>query len=248
MAFYGIFGFDSQTVYPSLGEYLSAVKPTFAHYVAVFTHRHAWIGGNLAAIQAICEALERQGIGAIPVFSSNDASSPDFAELADLLAGIEHTGTAVMTVAYRREQIKHPLDGMGAVVPGVEKSPILALSFSNEKYPHRAPAGHSLLRVFAGGARNPDMAEKSEAEIRDILLLAVAEILGITGEPLLVSVSRWPRTMPQFHLGHLERIAKIEEILQKFPTLAVAGNAFTGVGIPHCIHSGEQAAEKVVSF
>ena len=175
-----------------------------------------------------------------------DAENAVLAELGRLLAGIEHTGTAVMTVAYRREQIAHPLDGMGAVVPGVEKSPILALSFSNEKYPHRAPEGYSLIRVFAGGARNPDMAEKSDAEIQKILLPEVSQILGITGEPCLVSVSRWPRTMPQFHLGHLERTAKIEEILQKFPTLAVAGNEFSGVGIPQCIHTGELAAEKVL--
>lgn len=182
----------------------------------------------------------------IQTAANNGDVQNNLAELARQLGEIEHTGTAIMTVAYKREQISHPLDGMGAVVPGAEKSPILALSFSNEKYPHRAPEGYSLIRIFAGGARNPDMAEKSEEEIKAILLPAVAEILGITGDPEMISISRWPRTMPQFHLGHTARIATIAEILNNYPTLAIAGNEFSGVGIPQCVHSGELAAEKVV--
>ncbi len=179
--------------------------------------------------------------------AANEGNTPgELRELAGVLGEIEHTGTAVMTVAYRRDQITHPLDGMGAVVPGVEKSPILALSFSSEKYPHRAPEDYSLFRVFAGGARNPAMAEKSDEEIQAILLPEVAKILGISGEPCMISISRWPLTMPQYHMGHLGRVAKIEKIVGDFPSLAIAGNEFHGVGIPQCIHTGELAAEKVL--
>ncbi len=80
-----------------------------------------------------------------------------FTRMAELLGGIEHTGTVVVTAAFRREDVGHPLDGMGAVVPAAEHNPILALSFSNEKYPHRAPEGTVLWRIFSGGARNPEM-------------------------------------------------------------------------------------------
>jgi cobaltochelatase CobN len=89
MAFYGIFRFDSDVVYTSLRAYLDDVKPPFHNYAAVYTHRHGWTHGNLAAIKAMCESLERHGIGAIPVFSSNDEYSPSFTELADRCFSID---------------------------------------------------------------------------------------------------------------------------------------------------------------
>ncbi len=166
---------------------------------------------------------------------------------AELLAGIVHTGTLVLTAAYPRENVAHPLDGMGAVVPGVEKNPILALSFSNEKYPHRAPEGTVLLRIFSGGARNPEMLAMSEEESTRILLERTQKCLRITGEPLMTSMSRWPETMPQLHMGHLERIAELQKELATLPTLAVAGNFLTGVGLPQCIRAGQEAVEKVLN-
>lgn len=169
-----------------------------------------------------------------------------FTRMAELLGGIEHTGTVVVTAAFRRKDVGHPLDGMGAVVPAAEHNPILALSFSNEKYPHRAPKGTVLLRIFSGGARNPEMVTLPEKEVEKILLEKAAECLKITGEPLMVSTSRWADAMPQLHLGHLERIAELRKELEAFPTLAVAGNFLTAVGLPHCIHAGEEAARKVL--
>lgn len=165
---------------------------------------------------------------------------------SELFGGIEHTGTVILTAAFRREDIGHPLDGMGACVPAAEHNPILALSFSSEKYPHRAPEGYELIRVFSGGARNPEVAELSEEEIQRLLLEKMTPCLKIHAKPVLTSISRWVNTMPQLHLGHLERIAAFEKELLQFSTLAVAGNAFTGVGIPQCIHSGEEAAKKVL--
>lgn len=173
--------------------------------------------------------------------------SAQIARPAELLAGIEHTGTVILTAAFRREDIGHPLDGMGAVVPAKEKNPILALSFSSEKYPHRAPEGTVLLRIFSGGSRDPEIVDMPEDEVRDLLLEKMANCLKIQGSPLMTSVSRWPNTMPQFHLGHLERIADLEKEMEAYPTLGVAGNSLTGVGIPHCIHSGEEAARKVLA-
>lgn len=170
----------------------------------------------------------------------------NFARMAELLGGIEHTGTVVVTAAFRREDVGHPLDGMGVVVPAAEHNPILALSFSNEKYPHRAPEGTVLLRIFSGGARNPEMVTLPEKEVEKVLLEKAAECLKITGPPLMVSTSRWADAMPQLHLGHLERIAELKKELEAFPTLAVAGNFLTAVGLPHCIHSGEEAARKIL--
>lgn len=181
--------------------------------------------------------------------SYNTAQILESAEIhraAELFGGIEHTGTVILTAAFRREDVGHALDGMGACVPAVEHNPILALSFSSEKYPHRAPEGFVLIRVFSGGARNPEVAKLSEEEIRTQLLAKMKPCLRIQADPVLTSVSRWPNTMPQLHLGHLERIAEFEKELSRYPTLAVAGNALTGVGIPQCVHTGEEAAKKVL--
>ncbi|MDO4570422.1 MAG: protoporphyrinogen oxidase [Planctomycetia bacterium] len=192
-----------------------------------------------------CETFDAVILAAESHNDARLAESANLPQLAHLLDGIDHTGTVVMTAAFKRSQIKHPLDGMGAVVAGVEKSPILALSFSNQKYPHRAPEGYSLIRIFSGGYRNPEVVDMPEEEMRALLLEKTASMLRIEGEPTLVTTSRWARTMPQFHLGHLERMAQIEAELAHLPSLALAGNSFTGVGIPQCVHSGELAAQKI---
>jgi oxygen-dependent protoporphyrinogen oxidase len=166
-------------------------------------------------------------------------------ELGRLLGTIEHEGTAIVTVAFKREQIDHPLDGMGFVVPAVEKSPILAGSFSSRKYPHRAPEGIELLRVFVGGAQHPELAELESGELTKLVLAELARLLGTHGDPIYQTVAHWPATMPQYHVGHKELVASIQARAAQLPGFALAGNAYGGVGIPNCIHSGEQAAEAV---
>jgi oxygen-dependent protoporphyrinogen oxidase len=169
-------------------------------------------------------------------------------ELGTALGSIEHEGTAILTVAYRREQISHPLDGMGFVVPGIERSPILAGSFSSQKYVHRAPEGLELLRVFVGGARAAEMAELEESELEARVLPELEKLLGIQGKPIYRTSARWPGTMPQYHVGHLELVQRIQGRVESLPNLRLAGNAYGGVGIPACIHSGEQAAERLLGI
>lgn len=168
-------------------------------------------------------------------------------ELATSLARIEHSGTAIVSVAYLRSQVAHPLNGMGVVVPAIERSPILACSFSSQKYEHRAPPGHVLLRIFAGGARHPELAEMPDGELVPLLLAELGKLLGIRGEPVYCRTAHWPRTMPQYHVGHKDRVQEIEYRVGALNTLRLAGNAYHGVGIPHCIHSGQQAAEAVLA-
>jgi oxygen-dependent protoporphyrinogen oxidase len=169
------------------------------------------------------------------------------AELAGLLEQIEHSGTAIVSAGYRQNQVGHPLDGAGVCVPAVENSPILACSFSSQKYAHRAPQGHVLLRIFAGGARHPELAVMDDDRLRRILLDELAKLLRIDGPPVYCNVAHWPRTMPQYHVGHKRLVGQIELGTAALPGLALAGNAFHGVGIPHCIHSGEMAAERVLA-
>jgi oxygen-dependent protoporphyrinogen oxidase len=170
------------------------------------------------------------------------------ATLAADLASIEHSGTAIVSLGYRKEQIGHPLDGMGVVVPGIENSPILAVSFSSRKYPHRAPPGKELLRVFVGGARRPDLAEMGDDRLVPLVTEELSRLLSIRGEPCFCNTAHWPGTMPQYHVGHQELVARIEVRAAMLPNFALAGNAYHGVGLPDCIHGGELAAERILGI
>ena len=194
------------------------------------------------------EALEFDGvILATPSYVVARLVEGVDALLAQDLGRIEHSGTAIVSLAYEQRQVGHPLDGMGAVVPAVENSPILACSFSSEKYPHRAPDGKTLLRVFVGGARRPELAEMPAAELRPLVIEHAAKLLHIRGEPLFCDVAHWPRTMPQYHVGHKDLVAAIESRAAALPHFQLAGNAYHGVGVPDCIHGGEQAAERLLA-
>lgn len=172
--------------------------------------------------------------------------APFDAEAAADLASIEHSGTAIVSLGYASDQIGHPMDGMGAVVPAIEQSPILAVSFSSRKYPHRAPDGKELLRVFVGGARRPELAEMDDDRLRPLVLAEMARLLQIRGEPSYCRIAHWPGTMPQYHVGHKELVARIEARVAALPNVQLAGNAYHGVGLPDCIHGGELAAERAV--
>jgi oxygen-dependent protoporphyrinogen oxidase len=168
--------------------------------------------------------------------------------LAEKLGNIDHEGTAIATFAFDSVQIKQEFCGMGFVVPKIEQNPILAGSFSSIKYEHRAPQGKFLIRVFAGGARNPELASMQEGELVPLLLGALRKIIRIDGEPQFTTVAHWANTMPQYNVGHRERIQEIESLVSTEPSLALAGNAFQGVGIPNCIQTGFVAAEKIAGL
>jgi oxygen-dependent protoporphyrinogen oxidase len=168
------------------------------------------------------------------------------AELAAELGAIPYASAAVVVVGLRRDQIRHPLDGFGIVVPQTEQRRILAASLASIKFSGRAPEGSVLIRVFVGGALQPELAELPPSELEQLALDEMRDLLGVSGTPQLIQAVRWRQAMPQYHVGHLDRVARIEQCVARFPTLALAGNAYRGVGIPFCIHSGEQAAEKLV--
>lgn len=163
--------------------------------------------------------------------------------LAGLLDGIAFASSATVALAYPRAAVRHPLDGFGFVVPQVEGRRTLACTFSSVKYPGRAPDGFALLRVFIGGALQGTLLGQEDGALLRLAHDEVAALLGITGEPVLSRVWRHPGTMPQYAVGHLDRIAAIEARLEVLPGLALAGGAYRGVGIADCVRSGEAAAE-----
>jgi len=169
------------------------------------------------------------------------------AELAGELAAIEYASCAVVSLGFERRQIGHALDGFGFVVPQSERRRIIAGSFASLKFAGRAAADQVLIRVFIGGAVQPELLDLPDRELTRIAREELAELLQATGEPLVADVARWPRSMPQYHVGHLARVDRIEQLAAKHARFALAGNAYRGVGIPQCIASGQAAAERIAA-
>lgn len=169
-------------------------------------------------------------------------------ELAAELAGIPYASAAVVSAAYRRSQVHHPLDSFGFVVPQVEGRRIIAASFSSQKFTGRAPNDSILIRTFLGGAMRPELVDLSDDELARLAQDELTSLLGITGMPLFTDVARWREAMPQYHVGHVARVERIEHRAKRWPSFALAGNAYHGVGIPQCISSGESAAELIAAW
>jgi protoporphyrinogen/coproporphyrinogen III oxidase len=184
---------------------------------------------------------------ATPSFITADLISDFAAELAAELRPIEYVSTATVTLAYRESDLPRPLDGYGYVIPRREGRKALACTWTSTKFPHRAPEGYALLRVFIGRAGQGDQISWTNSALLDIAREELHLTLGITAEPLFNRISLWEKAMPQYVLGHTHRLQRIESILRDYPGLALAGNAYQGIGIPDCIFSGEQAADRILS-
>ncbi|MFN2455560.1 MAG: protoporphyrinogen oxidase [Pyrinomonadaceae bacterium] len=184
---------------------------------------------------------------ALPTFAAANLLRDTDEQLASELNEISYASTATINLAYKRADISHALDGFGFVSPLIEGRATLACSFSSVKFAGRAPEGYVLLRAFVGGALQPEMFELEDGQIIAAVREDLRALLGIKTPPLFSFVQRWPRSMPQYHLGHLERIERINARLANFPTLAIAGNAYNGAGVPDCIRSGEKAADAMLA-
>jgi oxygen-dependent protoporphyrinogen oxidase len=193
------------------------------------------------------DSLDTQNIIlAAPAYISGDLVGGFAPELAAELHAIEYASTATVTMAYQDSDLPRPLDGYGYVIPRREKRQALACTWTSTKFPHRAPEGYALLRVFIGRAGQEAKIPWDEDGLLAVARDELQETLGITAQPLLTRVFRWEKAMSQYNLGHPARLERIEQLLESLPGLALAGNGYRGIGIPDCIRSGELAAERVL--
>ena len=167
-------------------------------------------------------------------------------ELAAGLDGIPYASSATVTLACDRANVAHPLNGMGFVVPAVEQRNLIACTFSSIKFAGRSPEGKVLLRAFVGGVLQQEQALWPDAKLQDAVLRDLRQLLGLSGTLALCHVSRHPSAMPQYHVGHLARVERLEAAVRRWPGLALAGNAYHGVGVPDCIRSGDEAAQRLL--
>ena len=185
---------------------------------------------------------------ALPAYIAATLLNNIDADLATKLRQIKYASTATINFGYKRSAIAHSLAGFGFVVPLIEKRSLIACTFSSVKFDGRAPEGHVLLRAFAGGALQPDIFALDESEMAARVEADLRELLGIDSNPLFTEVAKWERSMPQYEIGHLDRIAEIENDLGELSGLTLAGNSYRGAGIPDCIRSGQSAAESIVTY
>src|SRR5262249_54252266 len=191
-------------------------------------------------------ALQADGVVlATPAFQTARMVQALSSGLAAHLSSISYSSTATVSLAYRREQVPHPLNGFGFVVPRIENRSIIAGSFSSVKYPGRAPEGHVLLRTFVGGSLQEELFNLDDTEMEHAVRQELSQLLGVQTVPLFVRIARYPHSMPQYLVGHLGLVDAIEQKVTEHPGLALAGSAYRGVGIADCLRSGEAAAETV---
>jgi oxygen-dependent protoporphyrinogen oxidase len=166
--------------------------------------------------------------------------------LATELAAIDYSSSITVILAYD-ETVRRSLPaGFGFLVPRSEGRQMLAATFVHNKFPHRAPQNRALLRCFIGGKNAAQSLEQSNEEILTTIRRELGEILDLPVEPLFARVFRWKSAMAQYGVGHLERLKRIDEHLSALPGLALAGNGYSGIGVPDCVRSGKQAAERVL--
>ncbi len=168
-------------------------------------------------------------------------------ELASELAGIDYSSSVTVALGYDKQVRESLPPGFGFLVPRSEGKRMLAATFVHNKFPHRAPADRAIVRCFLGGARGEQMLALAEEEILRIVREELDQILHLSAEPLFARVFKWRGAMAQYGVGHLERLQRIEALRQKLPGLALAGNGYSGIGVPDCVRSGTTAVEETLS-
>jgi oxygen-dependent protoporphyrinogen oxidase len=167
--------------------------------------------------------------------------------LAAALRTIPYVSSATISLAYRRRDVPHPLNGFGFLVGKHEGRRLMAATWTSTKFPHRAPADRVLIRSFIGGTGREDLVWRDDAALIQLACEELGAILGITTAPLLARVYHWERANPQYLVGHLERVDAMEQLLAPYPGLYLTGSAYRGVGVPDCIHQGAQIAERIMA-
>ena len=173
-------------------------------------------------------------------------AGPDFDSLRSSLNSIEYASSAIVVSGHRISDFTHTLDAFGLVIPDKEQRRILAVSFTSRKFPGRAPDGQILLRTFVGGAMQPHLMNLTDDEIVHTVRNELRDILGMKSPPIFEQVARYSQAMPQYHVGHMQRVKQLEAYAGAFTGLQLAGSAYHGVGIPDSISSGNAAADQLI--
>ncbi|KMY53181.1 protoporphyrinogen oxidase [Bacillus sp. FJAT-27231] len=167
----------------------------------------------------------------------------------DSLKEMPSMSIATVAMAFPKEVVSRHIDGTGFVVSRNNDVTITACTWVNKRWPHAVPEGKALLRCYVGRAGDEAIVDLSDAEIEQIVIDDLKKIISLSSKPDFTVVSRWKHAIPQYTIGHKERLDTIEEqIRENLPGLFIAGSSFRGLSIPDCIEQGEAAAQQAAAF
>ena len=185
---------------------------------------------------------------ATPAYISAELVRPLTPIAAGLLELIPYASTSTIAMAYPRAAVSGAAEGFGFIVPRAEGRDLIAATWTSLKWPHRAPPDQLLIRCYVGGVGREAILQLDDKALVTRVREELASMCGVTAEPEYVEVNRWMRAMPQYTLGHLERLTQIEAALSRYGGLILTGAGYRGVGIPDCIRDGAVAAERIVRY
>ena len=167
-------------------------------------------------------------------------------ELADDLLAVNYSSSVTVALGYYMDQLQHLPPGFGFLVPRSEGTRMLACTFVHNKFSHRTPADKGLLRCFLGGARDEAVLSLSDDDLLAAIRAELKKIIKLDVNPIFARIYRWRGAMAQYESGHLARVERIEKRVGAMKGIAIAGNAFHGIGVPDCVRSGQQAAAAIL--
>jgi oxygen-dependent protoporphyrinogen oxidase len=188
-----------------------------------------------------------QVVLAMPAYAARPLVAAHAPAAAQALGDMIYPPVTSVVSAYRREDVAHPLDGFGFLVPEKEKRKILGTIFSSTLFPGRGPDGMVVLTTFVGGMRQPDLARASDDEIFALVQSENAQLLDAAPKAAVVKLTRWAQAIPQYSLGHLDRVAATEAAEHALPGLHFCANWRGGISVGDCIKSGFAKAEHIVA-
>jgi oxygen-dependent protoporphyrinogen oxidase len=244
------------TLKDGLGELIKALEarldPTRIHLgqrvMSIERAEHHW----KSPYRIRCEGNQSFDADAIILALPVHACAPFFSFLsegsADAFREVPYSSAITVNLGYDEAVAAALPAGFGFLVPAKERCRLLACTFVHNKFPHRAPPGKALLRCFLGGTRDPEVMELTNNEILLLVRRELRNILGLDTLPMFSLVSRWPSAMAQYNVGHRDRITRITNLIEKYPRLYLAGNAYSGIGISDCIRTGRAAATQALDI
>ena len=187
-------------------------------------------------------------ICAAPAYVASSVTADLDNALSHLLAEIPYAPIAVVCLGYRRQDVGHDLNGFGFLVPRSEGKRILGSIWTSSIFPNQAPEGMVQLRTMIGGATDPPAAGLADDALLDIVTNDLRPIVGITGPPIYIRIFKYDRGIPQFVIGHPQRMQRLDDLLRNHQGLYFTGNAYKGVGLNDCVVRSEQIASQAADY
>ena len=242
---YGLFGSYRHGMNTLINAIVQKLDPSSVHMnceiASIESKNSSWnisVNHENKSYDVVCLAMAPQQIANVFLNLSETEKQ--------MLNSIPFASSAIYNLGFRSSQIKNKPNAVGFIVPQTEKKHFIACSFMSDKYENRAPHDHSLIRVFVGGALQENVFKLPEDQLRSTIKKELSTLLKIEGEPILEDWIMWKESMPQYTLGHEQRLNQIQLSFKKFPNLYVVGNAYRGVGIPDLVEHANQVADQII--